>query len=122
MTLAPPHPDQSPPVAPTAMMLALDALATCVCEFLALEGAGPTCWCGLVPGGPNVSWEACSGGECRTDVCGMGYVRLGTVFPYETFPVQTITDRCDRPLAWGVEVGALRCVPVHDDGTPPTPE
>jgi hypothetical protein len=97
-----------PPIA-----LALDALATCVCELLASEGAGPTCWCGLYPGA-SVSWEYC--GECTSGACGMGYVRMGGVFPYATFPLPVIDDRCVKPLAWAVEVGALRCLTIPADG------
>jgi hypothetical protein len=47
----------------------------------------------------------------------MGYVRLAGVFPYSTFPEPLMDLRCTRPLAWAVEVGALRCVPQPSDGT-----
>ena len=47
----------------------------------------------------------------------MGYVRLSGVFPYDTFPLPALDERCVRPLAWSVEVGALRCVPQPADGT-----
>ena len=108
-----------PPIVLPRIVLALDALATCVCEQLATTGAGPTCWCGLYPGAA-VSWEHC--GECDGGVCGMGYVRLARVFPYNTFPQGVIDLRCASPLAWAVEIGALRCLPQPADGEPPSPE
>lgn len=103
-----------PPLPATQQVaLALSALAECVCAELATTGAGPTCWCGLYPG-QAVSWDYC--GECNGGRCGMGYVRLAGVFPYSTFPQPLIDDRCVRPLAWAVEVGALRCLPTLPDG------
>jgi hypothetical protein len=92
---------------------ALAELSEAVCGELAASGAGPTCWCGLYPGAA-VSWEYC--GECSGDHCGMGYVRLASVFPYSTFPVQVIDFQCTLPLAWSVEVGALRCLHQPTDG------
>jgi len=102
---------------PIALMLA--DLAACVCGALANEGAGPTCWCGLYPGA-QVSWDYC--GACDGDKCGMGWVQLATIFPYNTFPVGVIDLRCASPLAWGIRVGALRCIPTPDDGELPSPE
>lgn len=107
-----------PPVTQN-VIAALADLADCVCAELATTGAGPTCWCGLYPG-QAVSWDYC--GECSGDRCGMGYVRLASVFPYETFPQQIIDDRCRRPLAWAMEVGALRCLPQPSDGGLASPE
>ena len=108
-----PHPSHPIALAPPAISLALVDLAECVCAELAVTGAGPTCWCGLYPG-EAVSWEYCE--NCGADTCGMGYVRLAGVFPYDTFPLPTIDERCVRPLAWAVEVGALRCVPQPASG------
>ena len=99
-------------VEPTPTALTLLNLIDCVCTELAASGAGPTCWCGLYPGA-QVSWEGC--GECNTGACGMGYVRLIGGFPYDVFPTPTIDDRCAKPLAFALEVGALRCLP-HGDG------
>jgi hypothetical protein len=111
-------PDQTLPLAPPAVALALIDLADCVCAELAETGAGPTCWCGLYPGAA-VSWEYCN--ECSGGTCGMGYVRAAGVFPYDSFPIPVIDDRCVRPLAWSVEVGALRCIPTPGDGELPSP-
>lgn len=106
--------DLVPPALPYPSVQAiLLELVDCVCTSLADNGAGPTCWCGLYPG-ETISWEYC-GGECDEGACGMGWVRATTVFPYETFPVPVIDSRCQRPLAWGVEVGALRCMSMGQE-------
>lgn len=102
---------------PPVVALALAELVGCVCEQLKINGAGETCWCGLYPGA-LIDWNYCAG-ECGHDVCGMGWVRLASAFPYSTFPVPLVDDRCALPLAWAVEVGALRCVPQMPDGSPP---
>lgn len=102
--------------APPAIAIALTELAECVCEQLTTNGAGETCWCGLYAGAV-VTWDYCAG-ECGNDVCGMGWVRLGTVFPYSIFPQPILDDRCALPLAWQIEVGALRCIPLMPDGGP----
>lgn len=102
-----------PPPVTQAVVMSLLQLADCVCTELATTGAGPTCWCGLYPG-QAVSWEYCA--ECSGERCGMGYVRLAGVFPYSSFPQQIVDDRCTLPLAWAVEVGALRCLPQPAGG------
>ena len=102
------------PILPPYILPVLIDLAECVCTKLAEEGAGRTCWCGIWPGA-EVSWEYC--GECAGDACGMGWVRLMAVFPYDTFPVASIDLRCSRPLAYQVEIGALRCLPQPAEGT-----
>jgi hypothetical protein len=114
MTILDPHPENPIAIPPPKIIFALADLAECVCALLANEGAGPTCWCGLYPG-QAISWEYCT--ECGRDQCGMGYVRLAGVSAYDSFPNPTIDDRCAKPLAWGVEVGALRCVPQQSDGS-----
>lgn len=101
---------------PPLVALALTELVDCVCEQLKVNGAGDTCWCGLLPGAiPGFDYCA---GECANDVCGMGWVRLVSVFPYSIFPVPVTDDRCALPLAWAVEVGAVRCMPLTEDGSP----
>jgi hypothetical protein len=45
----------------------------------------------------------------------MGYVRPAGVFPYESFPIATFDVQCIRPLAWSIEVGALRCIPQGEE-------
>ena len=111
MTLTP-----TPPIAlaiPEVVNKLVD-LAECVCAYLAVEGAGETCWCGLYPGSA-VSWEYCT--ECSNGMCGMGYVRPASASSYEVFPQPAIDIRCTLPMAWGVEVGALRCLHTPEDGT-----
>ncbi|HEY6416443.1 MAG TPA: hypothetical protein VIX41_09405 [Acidimicrobiales bacterium] len=96
------------PVAP----LLLD-LVDCMCNELAVTGAGALCWCGLWPG-LEVSWEYC--GECGSAHCGMGFVHLVGINPYEEFPAPVVDLRCTLPLAAQVEIGALRCLPQRVDG------
>jgi hypothetical protein len=84
-------------------------LTECLCALLASEGAGPTCFCGLVPG-EAPAWDYC--GECAGDNCGMGFIVVQSVFPSTTFPGAVEFSKCDAPLAAGLQVGALRCVPT----------
>src|SRR5262245_57213126 len=99
-------------VTPSRLELTLLDLADCVCtELTAIH---PLCWCGVGPGAEG-SWEYC--GECPDSSCGMGWVRLATVFPYDFFPQPVIDDRCTKPLAAAIEVGALRCLPQPADGS-----
>lgn len=114
MTITEPHPEQPIAAPPPRIALAMMELVECVCTELATTGAGPTCWCGLYPGAA-VSWEYCS--DCSGGICGMGYVRLAGAFPYETFPIPALDATCRKPIAWGVEVGALRCFPQPEDGS-----
>jgi len=106
-----------PPIT-QSVVAALADLGDCVCTELTAGGGGEPCWCGLYPGAA-VSWEYCN--ECSGDRCGMGYVRLAGVFPYSVFPEALIDVRCTYPLAWAVEVGALRCMPQPSDGHVPDP-
>lgn len=101
-------------VLPPAAPVILD-LVECVCDRLTAEGAGRPCWCGLLPG-LEVSWDYCA--ECDNGTCGMGWVRLASVFPYNVFPIQSLEVGCALPLAWAVEVGALRCMPTSDGMLP----
>lgn len=97
-------------------------LTDCLCELLATEGGGPTCWCGYYPGA-QVSWDNC--GECSSGSCGMAYVVVERVFVSESLPLEAqIRNRtCATPLAVTLRVGALRCVPVADsDGSLPDEE
>lgn len=97
-----------------SIMPYLAALATCVCEQLTETGAGEPCWCGVYPGF-EVSLEYCE--TCATESpCGMGWVRVAQVFPYDTFPIATLDANCRKPLAWQIEVGATRCMPIPGDG------
>ena len=103
---------------PNAIVLALDDLVTCMCAEVTASG-GPLCWCGLWQG-ETVSWDYCE--ECSGGACGMGWVRLVTVFPYQEFPVPAVVARCTLPLAYQIELGVVRCMPTADtDGNLPPP-
>jgi hypothetical protein len=93
----------SPPLVSQGMF----ALAECVCAELIQTGAGPTCWCGVLPGvvAPHAYCTGCE------DRCGMAWVRLGAVGPYERFPTVGIDVDCRRPLVYQLELGAVRCLP-----------
>ena len=98
----------------------LDELTRCVCRNLEGQGAGPTCWCGMIVSGDGATWDFC--GECAGDTCGMGYVRLVSIFPYTTFP-QPTPGVCASEMGLTLEVGALRCLPIAvESGLPPSPE
>jgi hypothetical protein len=100
---------------------AVAALTDCVCAALAANGAGPTCWCGLFPGS-EVSWDFC--GECSGATCGMGYVRVVSIYESSSFPTPDPTPtNCAAPLVVELAIGALRCIPVAEqDGTLPNEE
>jgi hypothetical protein len=96
----------------TALATKVATLVECLCRMLAEQGAGPTCFCGVVPG-EQVAWDYC--GECTSGACGMGYVRLGRVFPTTAFPNEQGYGKCNTYLAAQITVGALRCAPVASD-------
>jgi hypothetical protein len=114
--LVPPVQSVSPLLMPVDSTL--EELADCVCEQIGTIGGGPVCWCGLYPGA-QVSFEYCTG-ECEPDRCGMAWVRVVGIAPFEAFGTPTIDTNCALPLGWQIEVGALRCLPVYENL--PTPE
>jgi len=99
------------PITPVTEVMA--ALADCVCTEV--NAIAPTCWCGMTAG-TDVAWDYC--GECDGGHCGMAWVRLVGVTPYDIFPFPVIDPGCARPLAALIEVGALRCIPTLADGAP----
>jgi len=107
-----------PPVQLNPIHPILFNLVDCLCTELTENGAGPTCWCGIYPGAA-VSLEYCN--PCGNDACGMGWVRVMGTTPSDTFPVPTLDPTCRKELAWMVEVGAARCIPVPEDGEIPSP-
>lgn len=119
MTILDPRPDQTLPLTPPTIIFQVSELVDCLCGMLEAEGGGRTCWCGAYPGAA-VSWEYC--GECSGGSCGMGYVRPAGIFPYSTFPVPETDVHCISPLAWVVEIGALRCLPQPPDGEVLSPD
>jgi len=94
----------------------LSELLECLCSSVAEYGQGPVCWCGIHPG-DNASWDLC---ECGDGSCGKAWVRLGSAFPYETFPAASLQSQCELPVAYTVEVGIMRCMPTMElDGSAP---
>jgi len=87
------------------------ALSACLCETLEQRGAGRVCRCEVAPGA-EVALDAC---DCDGDRCGQAWVRLVSAFPSSSLPEPDIDARCTAPLAYVVEVGAVRCAPVADD-------
>jgi hypothetical protein len=82
----------------------LAALKECLCEEIARSGR-PVCFCAVVPGSQAIL-EYASGGQA--------WVRLASAFPSNAFPSPAGTEsKCYTPLAWQVEVGIARCVPVE---------
>lgn len=93
----------------------LAELRDCLCNALRDEGLLPgDCFCGIVPGA-----------EASHDYPnGMAWVRLATANPSTEFPSAAVfRNGCGAPLAFGVEVGAINCVPgLTASGTFPTKE
>jgi hypothetical protein len=101
--------------ADAAPILAL--LADCVCEQVA-AGAGPVCSCSVYPGGVP-AWDFCD--SCG-EACGQSYIAMASIEPYTTFGSAQPAVNCAYGLQMTVNVGTVRCFPVHEDGSPPTPE
>lgn len=90
-------------------------LATCIHEQLAERGLPVTCFSGIVAGGPpSLESCTCNGGN------GMAWVRLVTAYPSSRFPIQSAEPSCYPPLAFQLEAGIARCVPINTNGTPLT--
>lgn len=97
----------------------LSAVATCLCAQIQTDGSDLPCFCGVVAGDTAVGDYA---GECDDGQCGMAWVRLTTAYPASGVGVvDTRVGNCSSELGIEFEVGILRCFPVHEDGTPPTP-
>lgn len=86
-----------------------DCLCTTLREAELLPG---NCFCGIMPGS-DVSFDYQEG---------MAWVRLTDANLSTTFPtVAEYRSGCGAPLAFGVEVGALNCIPgLSSTGTFPT--
>lgn len=96
----------------------LTKLTECLCAELERSGLAAACRCLLVPGsGPSLDFcsEGCDGG-CP----GEAWVRLLRAFPSSNFPAQDGVAICTTLLAFEIEVGVGRCLPVgQDNGQPP---
>lgn len=97
----------------------LEGLRDCLCTQLADTVGGSPCFCGLV-GGRQAIADRCS---CDgADQCGMAWVRLDRIYPYEGQVTQSARNpTCVSPLAAVVELGVYRCIPTtSSDGGAPT--
>ena len=83
------------------------------------ELTAATCISVVVPGA-QVVVDYCN--PCDGDRCGMAWVRLQSVFPSTSFPIQDASaTSCIPVMAYTVEIGVVRCCPVGDEeGNPPT--
>jgi hypothetical protein len=88
-------------------------LAACLCTELEASGLPGTCSCAVVPG-PMAVLEACGACKSTGAACGgQAWVRLDRAFPSSTFPTPDVEGAtCVSPMAYIVEVGVARCVPV----------
>lgn len=90
-------------------------LKDCLCQELTNSELLPSdCFCGIVPG-EEVPYDYGKG---------MAWVRLTGANPSRTFPNTAVyTTGCGAPLAFGVEVGAIACIPgLSPTGGFPTAE
>lgn len=93
----------------------LTDLAACLCAQIEEDGLPPTCFCGVIPGDVAVGDYA---GDCDVS-CGMAWVRLITSYPATGVGAADETaGNCSASLGVDIEVGIMRCMDVHEDGTP----
>lgn len=92
----------------------LITLRDCLCEEIVKSGLPEVCYCDVMPG-------ALAPFDFADD--GMAWVRVTQAFPSLQFPNQSLDARrsCASPLAYGIEVGIVRCAPKYDHaGNPPS--
>jgi hypothetical protein len=91
----------------------LDGLRACLCTEIEDSRAGATCFCGVYPGQQtSADWCTCTKTIRGTPGgCGMAWVRLVSVYPYDQFPTQAQRPTCATPLAAVIELGVFRCIP-----------
>lgn len=96
----------------------LARLTECLCTELEKSGLAAACRCLLVPGsGPTLDF---CGAGCDGGCPGEAWVRLLRAFPSANFPSQDSLASCVTLLAFELEVGVGRCLPVGDgQGNPP---
>lgn len=99
-------------IAYPTMLRLIDCLVTKMREANMPE----LCFAGLMPGG-TAPWDFCDCGEGK---CGQAWVRLVNVYPSLQFPNQETLASCGTNLAYRLEIGIVRCIPVPDSrGTMP---
>ena len=88
-------------------------LAACLCLEMEASGGPELCYCGPIAG--EVVMDYCGGG-CKESGCGgQAWVRFMDAFPSTTFPGPDATlSNCYAPLAFSLEVGVARCVPMGE--------
>lgn len=106
------------PAPPRTVFSTLTDLATCLCSQIVVDGLPDVCFCGVIPG------EAASAmytGDC-TKKCGMAWVRLMSAYPAAGVGIPSEqVGNCGSGMGYDVEVGMLRCTPIGEATTPPTP-
>lgn len=100
-------------------------LAACLCAEIAASELPTPCFCGVLPGS-TVSLDYCGGDSCEGECGGQAWVRPVDIYPSAVFPNPDVTPtNCNSPLAFRLEVGIGRCVPMGHNNpvggyTPPT--
>jgi hypothetical protein len=112
-TLAAYNPLTDSPIATT-----LTDLATCLCSQIVADGLPDVCFCGIIPG---EAASAMYGGDC-TKKCGMAWVRLVTSYMAAGAGNAVATPgNCMTGIGFDVEMGMLRCTPIGEATSPPSP-
>lgn len=101
-------------------------LLACLCTALENSPAGPTCYCGLVPG-DSIAMDFC---DCAHEDrgCGMAWVRLdmslvGSNIYNSVYARSALnTARCVGLMSHRVQMGVTRCMPGMDPGGNPPGE
>jgi len=94
-------------------------LAACLCAQIEADGGPEPCFCGVIPGDAVVGDYA---GDCD-EQCGMAWVRLIATYPATGVgQADESVGNCGSTLGFDLEIGILRCITIHDDGSPLTLE
>lgn len=103
-------------------------MVACLGKEITDSGLPEPCFIGVLPGSV-VSLDYCGAGKCDGTQCGgQAWARVVDVFPSSQFPtVNQDESNCGQPLAFRLEVGIGRCVPVGTNNAiggfiPPTLE
>jgi hypothetical protein len=85
----------------------MERLRTCLCTQFESD---MDCFCGTLPGAQAVDWWG-TGGQV--------WVRLVEAYQSSNFPIADPIPSATAPLAYRLEVGALRCGPEWPESTTP---
>lgn len=94
-------------------------LLNCLGNELAMTTSGMTCWHGIAPGA-DTALAGCA--SCDEGRCGVSWIRLVSIFQSDTFPSPSEWSKCGTPLAYELEMGVVRCMPLEQDGSDPDPD